>query len=274
MLREHIFHKLLRRAYRLHVAVDEGTGPTVVLLHGIAATALTYTYVIPPLLTNCRVIALEMLGFGSSPKPDWKDYSIADHADSVLGTLRSMRIRGPIILVGHSMGALIAVEVARRRPKLVNQLFLLSMPLYKTSTGQQSAESKRLDSAYERVYAYLLANPTLTLKRAEFVARYIPAAAGFELNAANWLAFERSLGNTIMGQHTMAYASDLSMPTHLYVGRLDPLVIKSYLKDFVHGRDHMQLTTVNAAHEITELYAKLVTDDIILAVEHLETGGA
>ena len=78
----------LYRPPRLHVAVDVGSGPTVVLLHGIASSSVTFTHAIPLLQNTHRVIALDLLGFGASPNPPKAHFTLEEHVAAVAATLR------------------------------------------------------------------------------------------------------------------------------------------------------------------------------------------
>ena len=61
--------ELFERPPLLHVAIDEGEGPIVVLLHGIASSSVTFENLVPLLTPTRRVIAIDLLGFGASPAP-------------------------------------------------------------------------------------------------------------------------------------------------------------------------------------------------------------
>src|SRR5690606_28949501 len=93
------------RGVRLHVAVDAGQGPVVILVHGIASTSQTYREVIPLLEGDHRVIALDLLGFGQSPAG--ADYTPEEHVAALHATIRSLKLREPFVLAGHSLGALL-----------------------------------------------------------------------------------------------------------------------------------------------------------------------
>ncbi|HXR44726.1 MAG TPA: alpha/beta fold hydrolase, partial [Pseudolysinimonas sp.] len=84
------FRNPFRRAPLLHVAADRGSGPVVVLLHGIASSSVTFENVIPLLEPTHRVIALDLLGFGESPAPPDAEYTLGEHAACVDRTLRSL----------------------------------------------------------------------------------------------------------------------------------------------------------------------------------------
>ena len=97
-----------RKPPLLHVATDAGTGSPVVMIHGIASSSVTFERLIPLVEPYHRVIAIDLLGFGESPAPDDAAYTIDEHVAALARTLRELRLREPFVLVGHSMGALIA----------------------------------------------------------------------------------------------------------------------------------------------------------------------
>ena len=55
--------------FRLHVAIDRGTGPVYVLLHGINSTGHDWDTVVTAIGFDHRCIAVDELGYGESPKP-------------------------------------------------------------------------------------------------------------------------------------------------------------------------------------------------------------
>ena len=63
-------------------------------------------------------MSFDMLGFGNSPKPDWKSYDVRDQAASIAATLRQKAITRLDVVIGHSMGSLAAVELAKQHPHL------------------------------------------------------------------------------------------------------------------------------------------------------------
>src|SRR5690606_16267637 len=110
---------LLRRPPLLHVAGDEGQGPPVVLLHGIASSSVTFEYVVPLIVEHRRTISIDLLGFGESPVPEDATFTIEEHVASLERTIKQLRLRS-FTLVGHSMGALIAARYAATHRKSVN----------------------------------------------------------------------------------------------------------------------------------------------------------
>lgn len=104
--------------------IDTGTGPDVVLIHGLAASVYSWRHTIMPLAqSGYRVIAFDNRGFGFSDQPG-TGYSNAAYVDLLFGLLDSLRI-GDAVLVGHSMGGAIAAEAALARPERVRGLVLV-----------------------------------------------------------------------------------------------------------------------------------------------------
>lgn len=94
---------------------------TAVLLPGTGDTAATWDAVGPVLSADRDVVALSLRGHGRSDRPG--AYSIAGMADDVAAALVELE-HGPVDLVGHSLGGLVAMLVAAREPALVRRLVL------------------------------------------------------------------------------------------------------------------------------------------------------
>lgn len=113
----------------LHVrTAGEPGAPAVVLLHGIGSSSAYFRRLVPELAGTWRVVAPDLLGHGRSPRPPRAPgrllrplISIADHADAVAALLAEQGV-GPAVVVGHSMGSQVAVELAVRHPGAVARL--------------------------------------------------------------------------------------------------------------------------------------------------------
>ena len=114
-----------------------GNGPVVVLLHGYLSDSLYWHKVRSKLTKRYTVVSIDLLGFGKSPKPKRVPYSIQIHAKLVADIIADVS-EGPVIIVGHSMGALIACQVSRDYPSMVARLILSNMPLYKNAEQARS----------------------------------------------------------------------------------------------------------------------------------------
>ncbi len=103
--------------------LDYGTGPAVVLLHGMASSWQWWLENIPALAQRHRVIAVDLPGFGESdPLPAPAD--MATHARVVLELLNQLGVESATF-AGHSMGGLVAIETFNADPERVRNLILV-----------------------------------------------------------------------------------------------------------------------------------------------------
>lgn len=98
-------------------------GPAVVCIHGLTANHTCWASVADVLSPAHRLIAYDLRGRGESDKPD-KGYSLAIHADDLEGLLDHFGLK-KAVLIGHSLGAHIAVRFAATRPERVAKLVLV-----------------------------------------------------------------------------------------------------------------------------------------------------
>lgn len=101
-----------------------GSGePTFVLVHGIGMGRTVFTGLAELFAAHGRAIAIDLPGYGEAPEPP-RTLTIERLADTVAAFLRSERIAAPV-LIGHSMGTQVVVEVAARHPDLDARLVLI-----------------------------------------------------------------------------------------------------------------------------------------------------
>lgn len=100
-----------------------GTGPQMVLLHGIASNNRTWDPVIEQLAATHEVIAPDLIGHGRSAKP-MADYSIGGYAAAVRDLLLALEVER-FTLVGHSLGGGIALQLLHMAPELVGRIVLV-----------------------------------------------------------------------------------------------------------------------------------------------------
>src|SRR5438876_959824 len=107
----------------VHVADFGGAGPTMVLVHGLGGSHANWLAVGPALAAHARVLAPDLPGFGRTPLAGRSAHVHAGVAlvDSLLDTVAD----GPAILVGNSMGGLIAMMQAAACPEKVAGLVLV-----------------------------------------------------------------------------------------------------------------------------------------------------
>ena len=108
-----------RRAY-----VQVGSGPALLLLHGIGDNSETWKSIIPMLARDHTVIAPDLLGHGKSDKPR-ADYSVAGYANGMRDLITVLGI-DKVTVVGHSLGGGVAMQFAYQYPERCERLVLVS----------------------------------------------------------------------------------------------------------------------------------------------------
>jgi pimeloyl-ACP methyl ester carboxylesterase len=249
-LKDTVWHKWLKRPYRLQKMLDQGDRrhAPVVLLHGLGRSHIVWRHLAELAPEKpVRLVAFDLLGFGVSPKPDWVAYNVDDHARSVIASIVKLRPRRrKVVLVGHSMGCLVAVRVARLRPDLVRHLILYEMPLYAGLPDKRLYKwrLKLYFNLYQRIVEFKPIFRGPGKKRAQKIAEKL---AGFSLDDDTWKPFVRSLKHTIMEQTTHDDIKQLQMPMDVIYGTKDRLVIRGKTKE-IFGEDVTNIT----AHNIRE----------------------
>ncbi|HUY85337.1 MAG TPA: alpha/beta hydrolase [Candidatus Dormibacteraeota bacterium] len=268
---DRFWHRTLRRPYKLARVIDAGQpeGAPVVLLHGIGRTGEVWQRVVELLAAlPVRIVAFDLLGFGASPKPDWPLYDIDDHARAVIAALQRLRPAEPAILVGHSMGCLVAVRVARLRPDLVRHLVLYEMPLYDGLPGKR-LHRLRLN-LYARIYRYIIRyQPTFDAEtRRKLTERLARRIVGFEVTRATWQPFVKSLEHTIMEQTTGEDIKQITIPMDIIYGTFDMFVIRGKPTQFIgEDADHVKSHTIRERHVISQKASRFLVERVAAALE-------
>jgi len=114
------------------VRMGDPSATPLVFLHGITGSRRYWERRVAHLSRQYRLLIPDLLGFGLSPKPA-VDYTVPRFTQSLRGFLLEERAGGrPHILVGHSLGALIAIEYAIEHSEDVKGLVLLNLPRFES----------------------------------------------------------------------------------------------------------------------------------------------
>ena len=112
--------------HRLHY-IDEGQGPTLLFLHGNPTSSYLWRNVIKPLTAHYRCVALDLIGFGKSDKPDL-DYRFLTHYHFLHEFVGALEL-SDITLVLHDWGGPLGFRLAQHQPERVSALcFMETFP--------------------------------------------------------------------------------------------------------------------------------------------------
>ena len=107
--------------------IDEGSGGTVLFLHGVPMSSYSWRNVIPHLSDTARCIALDFMGFGKSDKPDIS-YTLDDQYHYLSSFIDALGLKN-ITLVMTDVGGILGQKYARMHPDNVKGMVLMETPI-------------------------------------------------------------------------------------------------------------------------------------------------
>jgi len=102
-----------------------GAEPPLLLLHGFTDTSRSFSLLVPH-LPGRRLIMPDLRGHGGSQAG--RGCSVVDFAEDIAGLIKRLRLERPVV-VGHSLGAMVAIELAARHGELVGGLVVMASTL-------------------------------------------------------------------------------------------------------------------------------------------------
>ncbi len=114
--------KLNVNGYRAHY-LKAGSGPPIVLVHGGASDSRDWYATINALSHRYTLYAPDLIGFGRNERNE-KGYYLSDFSDFLLGFIDALQLEKPV-LVGHSFGARVCLDVVRLHQEQVRKLILI-----------------------------------------------------------------------------------------------------------------------------------------------------
>lgn len=204
------------------------SGVTLLLVHGMASSSRYWGPNLGPLGGRYPVAAPDLLGFGRSPKPAAAAYTPADHAAALAAVAE--QAGEPLVVVGHSTGALLALHFAVRYPELVRGVVVLSLPFFTTAAEarEQLARSSSLTRLQleHRTAAALLcwgmchARPLARLLMPALDRTVTPEVARDAVEHT-WHSASRTVEQVILGTETAGLLRQLPAERLLFIHAAD-----------------------------------------------------
>ena len=260
---DRFIHKILRVPYTLAVYEKRRVKKpkaTLVFLHGVGASGAAWDEVVKGLKDeHVDMFVVDLLGFGKSPKPEWAQYKASMQSAALAKTLLTRGVLGKVTLVGHSMGALIAIEFAKRYPAAVKSLVLCSPPLYDDKTNVYLPDR---DQQLKLVYKMATKYPEQLIKMSEFVKKYGLVGGAFTITPDTVDDYISAVKSAIINQTSLEDIEKLPMPITITYGLFDPFIVSAHFKKLAKARENVQVRSFMGAHEIEGRYVPLVVDAI------------
>jgi non-heme chloroperoxidase len=229
----------LRENHHLHLRA-KGSGPDILLLHGWVVSGEVWQPVLDrwPTQGAGRLLAVDLRGAGWSSKPQ-AGYTPEDHAADISALIDALKLKN-IVLVGHSMGGLIAQRVALDRPDIIGRLVLVC-PVPASGAPMPEDQIKYLHSlgghpeGVQQVITMLITAPTepRAIERLVLAASATSDGAFHEaLDAWRQASFAEQLAQIKAPTTIIATESDHTVP---------PAMLREVLLSRISGASFIEL---------------------------------
>lgn len=237
----------------------KNSSETLLLLHGMAGSSHYWDRFISQLPTTWRVVAIDLLGFGRSPKPRAVTYTYETHIEAIVELTDILSIERATV-VGHSMGALLALRLAVWHPERVNRLLLAGMPLF------PDAATARYEITHggQRLWKLIYYGPTsnalchvycswlrpLTKHLAPLYLPYLPRIVAQDTLLHTWQAYAQSLQYIIEGEQPVQDLKRITAPVELVYGRTDPMVVRNRVASLQAALPNLNIKIMPGGHQL------------------------
>ena len=145
---------------RLHYVDTGGTGPAIVMIHGLGGTLRNYTYALVDKLSGeFRVIAIDRPGAGYSTRAEGAPANLRAQANTLAKFVRALGLKQPL-LVGHSLGGGLSLAIALDHPDCAGALALIAPFTQAQEDVPEAFKGLVVNSpAVRRIIAWTLAIP-------------------------------------------------------------------------------------------------------------------
>ena len=246
---------------------EAGEGEPLLLLHGQMSTHLSLQNLAHELAKTRHVYMVDLLGYGSSPRPARAEYSVQQHVDSIYKTIQENGLTLPLTVVGNSMGAQLAIALAKRYPDAVKNLVVTALPLFdnKEVAYQQMGDSDprirwvlkgkraRLLRSLPKFFERPLGWYALKLNNGVY-----PPEDSREAVRNRWPAFHRSMENVVIGYEPGADIAAVGVPLHFIFGDHDTLNPNASQKLHKYLKANHTLEVVAGNHHIPQEHTELI----------------
>ncbi|MBW3574380.1 MAG: alpha/beta hydrolase [Actinobacteria bacterium] len=234
--------------------------PATVLLHGVFASGRYWGAAYDTLAEESALLVPDLAGFGRSVE-------VADgfgpevHADLVARTIAEVGLAGqPVVMGAHSLGCLVAIQLARRHPDLVAGIVAFSPPLY-----PDEAAARRCLSRASPLVGLFVASPSLSEAICNWMCEHqnvagrlgrmlrpdLPAPLAEDRFKHTYRSYSQTLAKVVVAAGAAGWIEDVEVPIRLVAGTHDDLIDRAFLEDLSQRHPHVSLSWwPQAQHEL------------------------
>lgn len=175
---------------------EAGSGPTILLLHGLWGGTNEWQPVLEPLARRHRVIAMDFLGFHGSDKPN-AEYHNALLSQFLTGFIETLGLQD-VTLMGHAMGANTATYTAYHHPQHISRLILIDGAGYRKPARNVSEPQSDAMLQFRRVATGSSLSATRSLLQRRVLDDSMITEERVEEAFRLWLNSARAIGDMLL----------------------------------------------------------------------------
>lgn len=226
---------------------DQAPSASYVFLHGLGGTHRYWTAANGSRFLPPASALVDLFGFGRSPRPLTR-YTLEKHLSALESALAD---RAPFVLVGHSLGAALAIAYSARHPDKIERLILISLPAYESQSSavdwlRQKPQGWFFTNMILNVIACIgvrrILGPALPL-----VIRDVPREVAQDLVEHNFMSSTTSLWNVLYRHDVRIDATALpkGLPVLFIHGTADTTAPIHQIQRLVQERDSWRLVELS-----------------------------
>jgi len=230
--------------------MEAGSGPTVILLHGLGGDWRNWALTIPALAAGYHVLAPDQIGFGRSDKP-MMNYRVATLVDFLEGFCRNLGV-GKATLVGNSLGGWEAMAFTLAHPERVEKLVLVDAAGYSLTPPPTRERLMVLNPSTvqgaKEVLSLILANQSMATDGAaeRLLTQHLRNNDGYTI--------DRFLDSIFRGEDTLdGQLGGIKAPTLVIWGREDRLTPLASGERFAHDIAGAQMNILDGCGHVAPL---------------------
>ena len=172
--------------------VEAGAGDPILLIHGNPTWSYLWRNIIPHLQDKGRVIALDLVGFGKSEKPDI-EYLLADHTKYLNGFIEALKLEN-LVLVIQDWGSFLGFQYAMNHPDNVKGIVFMEalLPSHRHSRPAIPEKWQARAAKIRKLFGEIGAPDTgrdLLVRDNAFIEQLMPLLISRELSEDEWNAY-------------------------------------------------------------------------------------
>jgi pimeloyl-ACP methyl ester carboxylesterase len=251
------------------VVYDRGSGPVLVLVHGMFGDYQDWGPVLEPLAQKHRVIAVDLPGFGASSKPN-VDYTGDYFVRQMDAFLREMKV-DKATFIGNSFGAIVALMFTLEHPDKVSGLVLIgSGGLHRWTDEEKQAARNRFTEANLKLLNpainQLLFTPLFVNGTSEIALQYMEKQNA-KLSRPDYPAYAHSLHSSIqlgLDAYLVDSLNKITAPTLLLQGQKDQVIQLAWVETAARKFPAARLQVLPACGHVPQMECPT---EVVSAVE-------